>query len=199
MSSIRPWALVALAAFVASAAFAQDADSGHESSERPGSGLLIEVNAFGVSSLVGVNALAAAGGTTPFTFSPSVAAGFTFGDNAILADIGLLAYGPGTNVGVALDPTFRHYMKPLHANHLSPFVEGGLMFGIVSPANGDANLTLGLQVGAGAEYLFAKNIALVVDVLAQYEHTTLHNGGGGLSQNIDSIGLAGNVGVTVHF
>jgi hypothetical protein len=84
---------------------------------------------------------------------------------------------------------------------VSPFVQGGLVFGIISPAAGPQNWLLGLAAGAGAEWIFIQHLGLIVNAMVQYGHAHYAFSGtfGGGDTNIDTIGFSGNVGVTVHF
>jgi len=163
-------------------------------------GLMLELNVLGVNSLGAILGLGTSLSGAASVVNPSAAVGYVFGKNAVLVNVGLLGYGPGTNVGFSLSPIFRHYFNPLQTGSVSLFAEGGLTFGLLSPASGDADYVIGLFGGAGAEWLFVKNIGLIVDVLAEYGHAhTTSTGFNGGDSNVDAIGFAGNVGVTVHF
>jgi hypothetical protein len=170
----------------------------------PGDGLQMEVNVLGANSFGNVftvlsGSTASVSTSTTSVVSPSAAFGYLFGKNSVLLNVGLLGFGPGTNVAFSLNPLFRHYFLELRTGTVSPFVEGGLSFGILSPANGNASYLLGLFGGAGAEWLFVKNIGLIVDALVEYGHAHFPGGGFSGESNVDVIGFAGNVGVTVHW
>ena len=45
-------------------------------------------------------------------------------------------FGPGTNISFSVNPLFRHYLDTPHQGAVSPFFEGGLSFGFLSPAFG---------------------------------------------------------------
>jgi len=166
-------------------------------------GLLLELDVLGVNSFGNILSLStsstATGGAA--VVNPSAAVGFLFGKNAVMVNLGLLGYGPGTNVAFSINPLFRHYFASFQTGSVNLFVEGGLSFGFLSPASGNSNYLIGLFGGGGAEWLFVKNIGLIVDVLAEYGHAHFSGGGtfGGGDTNADVIGFAGNVGVTVHF
>jgi hypothetical protein len=184
--------------FLASAAFAEDAPA--SVAEGPGSGAYFEVDVLGANSLGNVNALSTGLGNSTIVISPSAGAGFQFGENVIFADITLLGFGPGTNVGFSIDPTYRRYLRPLQTGQVSPLAQVGLSFGMISPASGQVNILFGITGGAGAEWLFVKNVGLVVDALLEYVHTGVHVAGGfGGTTNADVVGIAGNVGLTVHW
>ncbi len=206
--------LIAAAVLAATAAYAQGTppepplmppEEGHaERADRgaPGDGLLLELNIFGVNSYGNIFTVLSSStvSTSPTTIvNPSAALGYLFGKNAVLVNVGLLGFGPGTNVAFTVNPLFRHYFSPLQAGAVSLFLQGGLSLGLLSPASGNASYLLGLQGGAGAEWLFVKNIGLIVDALLEYAHA--HFAGGGFSgdRNVDVLGIAGNVGVVVHW
>ncbi len=169
----------------------------------PGDGLAMELNVFGANSFGNLfTVLSTSSATTSVTsvVSPSAAFGYLFGKNAVLVNVGLLGFGPGTNVAFSINPLFRHYFEPLTTGAVSPFIEGGVSMGILSPASGNANYLIGLFGGAGAEWLFVRNIGLIVDALIEYGHAHFSGGGfGGGDSNVDVLGFAGNVGVTVHW
>lgn len=174
-------------------------------SSAAGNGVILELDVLGVNSFGNTFGVLSSGGsgtgTAAAVVSPSAAIGFGFGQNAVLVNIGLLGFGPGTNVAFSLSPLFRHYFSSFQKGEVNLFVEGGLTFGLLSPASGNANYLVGLFGGAGAEWLFVKNIGLIVDVLLEYGHAHFEGGGGfgGGSTNADVIGLAGNVGLVVHW
>jgi hypothetical protein len=161
-------------------------------------GLVMEINVLGVNTLG--TSLPTAVATAP-SIAPSVAFGFGFGGtNAILANIGLLAYGPGTNVGFSVNPLFRHYWAAPHVGGVSPFFEAGVLFGLLSPAGGNVNWLVGATAGAGAEWMFVEHLSLIADALVEYGHT--HNTYAttlGAETNVDQIGFAGNIGIVIHW
>jgi hypothetical protein len=173
-------------------------------SSASGNGVVLELDVLGVNSFGSVFGVLSTGGSgtgaAAAVVSPSAAIGFGFGTNAILVNIALLGFGPGTNVSFSLSPLFRHYFSEFKPGAVNLFVEGGLTFGILSPASGNANYLIGLFGGLGAEWLFVKNIGLIVDVLLEYGHAHFEGGGfGSGSTNADVIGMAGNVGLIVHW
>lgn len=164
-------------------------------------GLTMELNVLGVNSFGNifavVNTGAAAGASS--VIAPSAAVGWVFGANALLLNFGMLGFGPGTNIALSVNPLFRHFFTNLQKGSVSPFVQGGLSFAFLSPAFGSSNWLVGLGAGGGAEWLFIQNLGLIVDVMLQYGHAKYSAGFGGGGTNIDVVGFAGNVGITVHW
>lgn len=165
----------------------------------PGNGLQLELNVFGGNSFTGLSTLVgvATGGTLVnlggvLAVSPTALVGYQFDQNDILVGLAFAANGgAGTTIGFSIDPTYRRYFTPLRTGAVSPFAQGSLAFGIIAPNAGPSNIEFGIGGGAGAEWLFVKNLGLVADLEMAYVHI---NAGA----NTDSIGFSGNVGLAVH-
>ena len=172
----------------------------------PGNGLQLNLDVFGFSGSLAIpgtvinNVTTASVPLISLGASPSVDVGYYFNQNSILFDIGFGATS-GTNILFEIEPTYRRYFSPLRTGVVSPFAEGSLLFGIVAPSTGPADFGLGFGGAAGAEWMFTRNIGLEAAATVSYFHlneTVATGEGAGAGFNVDTIGLGGKIGLTVH-
>lgn len=182
----------------------------------PGNGMQLELSVFQVGGIYsGVfNATTGIFGAGSFTSSaslpsgllypqPLVSVGYQWDQNALLLGIGFnasslssftgLGGGNNTTLVFGISPTYRRYFSPLRTGQFSAFAEGSVAFLIEAPNGASSIFGLGFDGGAGGEWLFVKNFALFAKATLGYSHVGL---GGG--ENVDGVGLAGDIGLTVH-
>jgi hypothetical protein len=178
--------LLAVALFVSVPAMAEGG---------PGSGLQLELNVLGANSFTQIDEFAGAGpaaGLIALTVTPTASVGYQVNQNAFLLGIGLAAVS-GPTIGFGFSPTYRRYLQPLNTMTVIPFAQGTIGFALVAPNGGPSDFTIGIGGGGGAEWLFTDHIGLVADAELVYAHLNANN------TNIDSIGIEGQIGLTIHF
>jgi hypothetical protein len=185
---------LAFALLCSAPALAQEPTGSGPSGDGPGSGLQLELNVLGANSFTQIGEFAggAAGALLGLTVSPTASVGYQVNQNAFLLGIGLAAVS-GPTIGFGFSPTYRRYLQPLTTMSVIPFAEGTLGFAIVAPNAGSSQFTIGIGGGGGAEWLFTRNIGLIAQAELVYAHLNANN------VNIDSIGVEGLIGLTIHF
>jgi hypothetical protein len=163
-----------------------------DASETSANAFEIVLNVLTVNSFDGTSVLGGGftSGGSPNPVNSGVEVGYQFGENAILAGLGLVITS-GTTVGLTVTPTYRRYLPHLAAAEVVPYIEGVVGFGIVSPPNHSTNFSIAVGPGAGVEWFFTKRLAVIAGADVFYTHANT-------GPNTDAVGLAGQIGLALH-
>lgn len=159
-----------------------------------GNGLQLNLDILGAGGVISVASAASGTATAPVAAGSTsdLGIGYYFDQNSLLLDIGFEATS-GTNIFFGVSPAYRRYFAPLKVSAVSPFAEASILFGIAAPSGAPAAFAFGLGGGAGAEWMFTKSMGLEGLISLSYTHEN-----NGANFNVDAIGFAGRVGLTIH-